>query len=97
MKFRTKQALLITAMAAILIAGTLFFSGCTENARTRNFGGNWTKVLPAGQKVVTVTWKDANLWILTRPTTSNDKPTTLTFQEDSAHGILNGTLTIKEQ
>lgn len=69
---------------------------CTQNIRAKHWGGKATEVLPSGQKLVTVTWKDADLWILTRPMKSGESAETYNFKESSTWGVLNGTVTIIE-
>jgi len=71
-------------------------TGCTENQRAKKYGGSAKIELPKGQKLVTVTWKDENLWYLTRPMKPGEKPETYTFKEESSWGILSGTVTIVE-
>lgn len=73
------------------------FGGCTANQRAKSFGGNAKVNLPAGQKLVTVTWKDDDLWYLTRVMTEGDKAETYTFQEESSWGLMEGTVTIIEK
>ncbi len=85
----------------LLIAGLIFICiilavGCTENQRAKNFGGNSTYELPKRQKLVLVTWKDNNIWYLTRSMKESETAETYTFQEESSFGLLNGTVTIKE-
>ena len=79
---------------AIALIATL--SGCTENARTRSIGGTQTTDIAAGRKVVNVTWKDANMWILTRPMHDGEMPETLTFHESSSFGVFEGTVILRE-
>ncbi len=75
----------------------LIISSCTENERAKDFGGTATVDLPAGQKLVTVTWKEGNnLWYLTKPMTSIDVAETYSFQEESSWGMWEGTVVIKE-
>ncbi|RJQ27765.1 hypothetical protein C4565_04740 [Candidatus Parcubacteria bacterium] len=75
----------------------VFFSfGCTEQERIRNFGGTGTYELPAGKKLVNATWKDDNLWILTRDMTPKDTLQTYTFSESSSFGVWEGTIILKE-
>ncbi len=74
----------------------LFGSGCTDNIAAKSWGGSTTMEIADCQKVVNVTWKDANLWCLTRPFHEGDVAETYSFKEDSAYGVLNGTVTIKE-
>ena len=40
---------------------------CTENSRVKSFGGTGDINLPKGQKLVNVTWKETQIWYLTRP------------------------------
>ena len=80
-----KKTILIL-LTAIGIAVT----GCTENIRARKFGGTSVNYVPDGQKVVTVTWKEAQLWVLTKPMTTNDVAETYTFTEKSSFGLLEG-------
>lgn len=80
----------------ILAAIVLSFASCTENARVKSFGGEGTLNLPKGQKLVTVTWKDTELWYLTRPMDSTDVAETYQFQEESSWGVMEGTYNIVE-
>ena len=73
----------------ILISlGFILFTGCTEQERVRNFGGTVTINLPAGQELMEATWKDDNLFYLTRPMSEDYVPVTKTFQESSSYGIM---------
>jgi hypothetical protein len=81
----------------LLFVMTLLLFSCTENARVRVFGGEGTLNVPQGQKVVNVTWKETDLWILTRPMTAKDSAETYTFSESSSWGLLEGTLTLVEK
>ncbi|HWY34503.1 MAG TPA: hypothetical protein VNX68_07645 [Nitrosopumilaceae archaeon] len=72
------------------------FTSCTSNERARNYGGSETVTLDAGQKVVNVTWKEDDMWILTRPMRAEEVAETCKFQEKSSYGIMNGTITIVE-
>lgn len=69
---------------------------CTEQQRAKKYGGTATENLPANQKLVTVTWKETNLWYLTRPMSATDVAETYEFKESSNFGILNGKVIIKE-
>lgn len=79
----------------LLIIATLLFS-CTENSRVKNFGGEGTLNLPKGQKLVNVTWKETQLWYLTRPMHDNEPAETYQFQEESSWGVIQGTFNIIE-
>lgn len=84
-------------LLSILVLVACLTSACTEKQRARQYGGITTTMLPKGQKLVVVTWKEDNLWILTRPMKEGETPETYTFKEDSSYGFAEGTVTIKEQ
>ena len=71
-------------------------TSCTENNRVKNWGGDGTINLPKGRKLVNVTWKETQLWYLTRPMKSTDVAETYQFHEESSWGIMEGTYTIIE-
>jgi len=71
-------------------------ASCTENARVKSFGGEGTLNLPKGKKLVTVTWKDTELWYLTRSMDSTDVAETYQFHEESSFGVIEGTYNIIE-
>lgn len=79
-----------------MIAAAALFSGCTEKQRARCFGGTATEKLPAGQKLVTMTWKETHLWLLTRPMRSDETPETYEFRESSSWGIIQGKVILIE-
>lgn len=74
----------------------LTICGCTENQRAKKFGGNMTINLPANQKLVNVTFKDADMWYLTRPMRSNELAETSLFKEKSNYGMVEGSVTFVE-
>jgi hypothetical protein len=80
----------------LLIVMLFALGGCTENQRAKQFGGHGNITLPKGQKLVIATWKDDNLWYLTRPMRPNESPETYTFSEESSWGVFEGSYTIKE-
>jgi len=79
---------------AIILTVTLF--SCTENTRVKNFGGTGTINLPKGRKLVNVTWKENQVWYLTRQMHSEDVAETYQFQEESSWGVIEGTYNIIE-
>jgi hypothetical protein len=81
-------------LTAFILIG---ITSCTKNQRVKHFGGTATIELPAGQKLIHCTWKDANLWYLTRPMAKADTAITYTFQEKSNFGVIQGTYIIKER
>ena len=80
----------------ILLAGAMLAMSCSDNTRVKNFGGTMVIDLPKGQKLVTATWKGEQMWYLYRPMESNERPVESRFQEKSSHGLVEGTVIIKE-
>lgn len=74
----------------------LMFMGCTDNQRARSFGGTTTETLPKGKKLVQASWKQDNLWLLTRPMKAEETPETYEMRESSSFGMMNGTVVIIE-
>jgi hypothetical protein len=79
-----------------IITLALIFAACTENSRVKNWGGEGTINLPAGRKLVNVTWKEDQIWYLTRQMTENDSVETYKFHEESSWGMVEGTYNIIE-
>jgi hypothetical protein len=82
---------LFLAIGVIAMLGS-----CTENSRVKNWGGDGTLTLPRGQKLINVTWKESQIWYLTRPMTPQDSCQVYTFHESSSWGVMEGTYTIIE-
>lgn len=72
-----------------LLAALLF--SCTDNEMVRNFGSTKEYKLKPNEKVLTVTFKDHDIWILTRDTVTGVSY----FREKSALGLMEGTIIIK--
>jgi hypothetical protein len=81
--------LMVVAMAMVAI-------GCTESIRAKAFGGDMIMDLECDQKLVNVTWKEANTWLLTRPMMEVEETETYMFVEKSSYGLAEGTITIRE-
>lgn len=84
-----------TFIILVLALASAFF-GCTANQRAKSWGGKATILLPKNQKLINATWKDSQIWYLTRPMQADDKEEVYTFQEQSSFGILEGTVFIEE-
>lgn len=80
----------------VLILMSLFMVSCTPNQRAKDFGGTMTYDVSPNEKVVNVTWKDADLWVLTRAMRSDEQAESYYFREKSKFGIMNGTIILKE-
>jgi hypothetical protein len=80
----------------LAILMVVMVTSCTENNRVKNWGGEGNINLPKGRKLVNVTWKETEIWYLTRPMNSNDVAETYQFQEESSWGVMEGTYNIIE-
>ena len=69
---------------------------CTENSRVKSFGGEGNINLPKGQKLVNLTWKESQIWYLTRKMRDDETPETYQFHEESGWGVVEGTYYIHE-
>jgi len=78
--------LIFTAIICIVL------TSCTKQQATRQFGGQMEIKLPAGQELMEVTWKDNDLFYLTRPMATDYVPVTKIFQESSAWGVMESTV-----
>lgn len=75
----------------IISSLALLFASCTENIRARKFGGTEEVKLKPNEKVLNVTWKETQMWILTQ-----DTVTGITyFREKSNLGIFEGVVVFK--
>lgn len=83
-------------MLGLFLIATMLSTSCTDNIRVKGYGGTATIDLPVGQKLVNVTWKNADLWILTRPARTGELPETYSFSEKSTFGVFEGTYILKE-
>lgn len=81
---------------ALAILITIGLTSCSKFC-ARNFGGYTEVRLEPGEKLVEVTWKDANLWYLVEPMEDDYVPKTKVFKESSNAGILEGTVTFIER
>lgn len=95
---RKNSNLSIVAYIGILVViiGLCAFILFTKQSRVKNFGGEMTYDLDVNQKLIEVTWKDNDLWILTKDMSNNDVAESYTFKESSSTGIFEGTIYINE-
>ena len=82
----------VVGSAIILIgASVAALSGCTDNARARNWGGTEEVSLKPNEVVLNVTWKADEMWICTKDTISG----VVYFREKSSWGVMEGTVILK--
>ena len=80
----------------LYVFSAVMFISCTQNIMTKNLGGHQKIELAKGQKLVELTFKDDNLWILTEPMDSDYVPKTKHFYETSSFGVWEGDIEIIE-
>jgi len=78
----------ILIIASVAVA---FLASCTDNQRARQFGGTETVDIPEGRILVNCTWKEEDLWILTKDTATGE----MFFNEKSSFGVLEGEINFK--
>lgn len=77
------------------LLGIVMLASCTQNNRARVWGGNETIELETGERLQNVTWKQTDLWLLTKQDTT--APSTYSFKEKSSFGVMEGEIIIKEK
>lgn len=83
-----KNKLFLMVVTVITI---LTFLSCTDNQRARKFGGKEEIQLKPNEVLINITWKESNMWVLTKDTTTNIKY----FRENSNWGVWEGEIIIK--
>ena len=76
---------------------TLAATACTENIRARKLGGTAKIEVKTGHKVVGASWKQSDLWVLTRPMHAGEAPETLALTESSSWGVVEGHVLLVER
>ena len=76
---------------SLLVALISLATSCTENSRARKFGGSEEITLKPNEKLLNVTWKDSDMWILTQDTLTGKSY----FREKSSWGIWEGEIILK--
>jgi hypothetical protein len=64
---------------------------CTQNERARTFGGSEIVEVPKNHVILTATWKENQLWVLSKDTTTNE----MMFWEKSSFGVIQGEVKFK--
>lgn len=80
-------------LLGLLVITTI--TSCTQNNSARMWGGEETIYLETGERLVNVTWKQTDLWLLTKQDTT--KPSTYSFRGKSSFGVMEGEIIIKEK
>lgn len=83
-------------IAFVIAFMSIFLNGCSENELANNFGGDISYELKCNQQLVNVTWKNHDLWILTKKADADFTPQSYTFSQKSQYGFFGGNVTITE-
>jgi uncharacterized lipoprotein YehR (DUF1307 family) len=79
-----KKVSFIIVLAAVL-------TSCTANERAKKYGGTEEVTLNRNEILLTVTWKNDEMWICTKDTVTGISY----FREKSKWGIIEGTVIFK--
>ena len=82
--------------AVLLLVMMTITTACTEQGRTRTFGGKMSIKLPKGERLITATWKESDLFYLTEPMDSGYVPKNKKFVESSSYGVWESEITFIE-
>lgn len=74
----------------------VLMSSCSDNRMARKYGGVEKIELGTNQRLVNITWKGDELWVLTKEN-SQTPPSIYQFKEKSSWGILQGTVLVIEK
>lgn len=84
----------LVCIAVCLVSCHRSFS---EQGITRSYGGTMPVYLEPNRKLVEITWKDANLWYLTREMKPEEEAEDYIFEEKDVTGWMEGTVIIHER
>ena len=87
---------ILMAMALCLMCAVSFTS-CTEQIRTRTFGGTMVIDVPNGYKVTSATWKETDLFYFMEEMKEGYTPKDKMFVESSSYGVLESKIIFKEK
>jgi hypothetical protein len=91
-----KWIIRINVVVLVVLWSALFGVSCTEQQRAKTWGGSSTIHIPVEAKLVLVTWKNDDLWILIRERKEGEKAEEYLFQESSSWGLMEGKIKIVE-
>jgi hypothetical protein len=81
---------IITIIGILFVLGFLGVKLFSSNMWAKSFGGTINVMLKPDTKLVQATWKESNLWYLTRPMRKGETAETSTLHEQSTMGMLEG-------
>lgn len=72
-------------------------TSCSDQGMTRSYGGTEEVNLEPNRKLIEITWKDTDLWYLTRAMTEDDVAEDYIFQQKHSVGWVEGKVIIHER
>lgn len=83
-KLKTNEKILIVLTICLLTLS------CTDNQRAKTWGGKGVIQLKPNERLINLTWKNADLWLFVEDTVTHK----MYLREDSSWGILNGSMEV---
>lgn len=80
----------LTETTILFIAIITLLASCTKNQRARTFGGTETINLLPNEEFINITWKESDLWIIVKDTTTG----IFYAREKSSFGVMQGKIII---
>lgn len=91
-----KNKLILTGIGALILLIAVGYFVITSQYGAKKLGGTHTIKLADNTKLVNVTWKEDELWLLTKKSSSSDVSETYEFKEDAKFNVIEGKVVIKE-
>lgn len=88
---------MVGCIVLVLFLVIMIAPSCSEQGKTRGYGGTMDLELEPNDKLMEITWKDDSLWILTKAMTEDDVAENYKFYEKSSLGVVEGCVNIKEK
>lgn len=72
--------------------GLIIIISCTDNVRSKTYGGGQVIELKDNERFINATWKETSLWIIVEDTLKNE----FYMREKSSLGLIEGKITFKK-
>jgi hypothetical protein len=83
--------------SGVVLALVLSWAGCTGRVGGGDYGRTFAVKLRPGEKLVTASWRETDLWVLTRGARPGEVPESYVFRELSRTGWFEASVTIGER
>lgn len=88
-----KKKILALSLIALM---SIPLTGCMSQYAAKNAGGTHEVKLESNRKLINVTWKESDIWYLTREMRPDESADTYEFKESNVIGIKEGKIIIIE-